>query len=89
MIQCCGFLVIEKRDEAQFKQIKGDLRMCGGIISTANLPRKFPCCYRRVESFDNHFCDSWLPCDIRECIEEYKDWLSMHHNQLKKLEEMI
>lgn len=87
MILTCGYLIIEKRDEIQFSQIKGDWRISGGIINSANLPKTYPTCYKRIESFDSHFCDSWIPCNVRECIEEYEKWLSMHHNQLKKIKE--
>ena len=87
MIHTCGYLVIEKRDELQFSQIKEDLRMCGGIINSANLPKRFPMCYRRIESLDSHFCDSWIPCNIQECIEEYESFIDMHQNQLKKIKE--
>jgi len=87
MINVCGYLIIEKRDELSFSQINNDLRMCGGIISQTNLPRQFPACYRRVESFDSHFCDSWVPCNIQECIEEYTDFIQMHQNQLNKIKQ--
>mgnify|MGYP007111746887 CR=1 FL=1 len=85
MINTCGYLIIEKRDELSFSQIGGDLRLCGGIILQANLPKQFPTCYRRIESFDSHFCDSWVPCNIQECIEEYTDFIQMHQNQLNKI----
>ena len=87
MINICGYLIIEKRDELSFSQINTDLRMCGGVISQANLLKQFPCCYRRVESFDSHFCDNWVPCDIRECIEEHTNFIQMHQNQLNKIKQ--
>lgn len=88
MIYTCGcYLVIEKRDEIQFSQIKNDLRLCGGIISSSNLPKHYPMCYRKNESFDPHFCDLWIPCDVQECIDEYQKFISMHQNQLNKIKE--
>ena len=87
MIHACGYLVIEKRDELQFSQVKGDLRLCGGIINRKNLPKHFPMCYRRIENPDSHFCDSWVPCSIQECVNEYESFIAMHQKQLKKIEE--
>jgi hypothetical protein len=87
MIHTCGYLVIEKSDELRFSQIKDDLRLCGGVINGKNLPKRFPMCYKRIESFDSHFCDSWIPCDIQECIEEYESFITMHQNQLKEIKE--
>lgn len=86
MINACGYLIIEQKDEISFSQINSDLRVCGGIISQVNLPKLFPACYRRVVSFDSHFCDSWIPCDVQECIEEYTNFIQMHQNQLNKIE---
>jgi hypothetical protein len=87
MKYACGYLVIEKRDELQFSQIKDDFRLCGGIIKSSNLPKHFPMCYRRIESFDSHFCDNWVPCDIQECIDEYESFIAKHQNQLKEVKE--
>ncbi len=86
MINSCGYLIIEKRDELSFSQIKGDFRVRGGgIIAENALPKTYPTCYRRVESFDYHFCDTWVPCSVDECIEEYTNFIQMHQNQLNKI----
>lgn len=85
MIHQGGYLIIEQKDSASFSQLSGDLRICGGIISFSNLPTRYPVCYRRVESFDNHFCDSWIPCNINEFLEEYSNFIIMHQTQLAKL----
>ena len=87
MIHACNYLVIEKRDELQFSQVKGDLRLCGGIINSKNLPKHFPMCQRRIENLDSHFCDSWVPCSIQDCVNEYKSFIAMHQKQLEKIEE--
>lgn len=88
MIQFHGYLIIEKRDELQFSQIKGAFHFSGGIIKSNNLPKHFPMCYRRrIESLGSHICGSWIPCDVQECIEEYESFITMHQNQLKKIKE--
>ena len=89
MINQGGYLIIEEKDKIQFSQIKNDFRICGGIIVQANLPQKYPCCYRRIESFDSHFCDSWVPCHIDKCLEEYSNFIQMHNNQLNKIKIMF
>ena len=89
MIHQGGYLVIEERDEVQFSQIKNDFRICGGIIVQANLPREYPCCYRRVESFDSHFCDYWVSCHINHCVEEYSDFIQMHSKRLNEIKTMF
>ena len=88
MIHTCGYLVIEKRDELQFSQIKGAFHFSGGIIKSNNLPKLFPMCYRRtIESYGSCFYGSWIPCDVQECIDEYESFITMHQNQLKKIKE--
>lgn len=89
MIHQGGFLIVEQEDKIQFLGIKHDFRIYGGIISQANLPKKYPCCYRRAESLDAHFCDYWVPCHIKNCIEEYSNFIQMHSKQLKEIKTMF